>query len=269
MAEIKVNDLHFHYSPGLPVLKGLHLSIQPGTVAIVGQNGAGKSTFVRLLNGLLKPTQGEVLVEGVSTRSVSVANMARLVGLVFQNPADQLFKSNVLDEVMFGPLNLKVSQAEARDRAVAALRQVGLEAALDRNPYDLGLAERKLVTVASVVAMDTPVLILDEPTIAQDRAGVQQLGEIVTWLKEKGKTVITITHDMDFVARYFDRVLVFQGGHLLADGEAGEIFARPDLLQTAGLESPQITVLGRELGLSKPPLTVEGFVARMGSGNRS
>lgn len=263
MAEVRVKDLHFHYTPGVEVLRGIDLELSPGSVAIIGQNGAGKSTFVRLLNGLLKPTQGEVWVDGLSTGSTTVAGMARKVGLVFQNPTDQLFKSRVLDEVMFGPLNLGLSPDEARQRAEAALGRVGLTGAEGHNPYDLGLAERKLVTIASVLAMETPVVILDEPTIAQDVTGVRQIGDIVTWLREQGRTVITITHDMDFVARYFQRVLVFQGGQVLADGTAGEIFAQPEVLRQAGLEPPPITVLGQQLGLARPPLTVEDFVARI------
>lgn len=263
LAEIIVRDLRFHYTPGVEVLRGITLTVTPGSVAIIGQNGAGKSTFVRLLNGLLKPTGGEVLVDGVSTRSTTVATMARKVGLVFQNPTDQLFKSRVLDEVMFGPLNLGLSPEEARRRAEAALERVGLTGVEQQNPYDLGLAERKLVTIAGVLAMDTPVVILDEPTIAQDVTGVRQIGEIVTWLQAQGRTVITITHDMDFVARYFQRVLVFQDGQVLADGTAQEIFSRPDLLRRAGLEPPPITLLGQGLGLPDPPLTVEAFVARV------
>lgn len=263
LAEIIVRDLRFHYTPGVEVLRGITLTVTPGAVAIIGQNGAGKSTFVRLLNGLLKPTGGEVLVDGVSTRSTTVATMARKVGLVFQNPTDQLFKSRVLDEVMFGPLNLGLSPEEARRRAEAALARVGLTGVEQQNPYDLGLAERKLVTIAGVLAMDTPVVILDEPTIAQDVNGVRQIGDIVTWLQAQGRTVITITHDMDFVARYFQRVLVFQDGQVLADGTAQEIFSRPDLLRRAGLEPPPITLLGQGLGLPDPPLTVEAFVARV------
>lgn len=263
LAEIIVRDLRFHYTPGVEVLRGITLTVTPGAVAIIGQNGAGKSTFVRLLNGLLKPTGGDVLVDGVSTRSTTVATMARKVGLVFQNPTDQLFKSRVLDEVMFGPLNLGLSPEEARRRAEAALARVGLTGVEQQNPYDLGLAERKLVTIAGVLAMDTPVVILDEPTIAQDVNGVRQIGEIVTWLQAQGRTVITITHDMDFVARYFQRVLVFQDGQVLADGTAQEIFSRPDLLRRAGLEPPPITLLGQGLGLPDPPLTVEAFVARV------
>ncbi|BAS26734.1 energy-coupling factor ABC transporter ATP-binding protein [Limnochorda pilosa] len=265
---IEVRDLRFHYTPGVPVLKGITLDLRPGATAIVGQNGAGKSTFVRLLNGLLKPVEGEVRVGGVSTRETTVATLARTVGLVFQNPSDQLFKSRVLDEVMFGPLNLGVTADEARVRAREALAEVGLEGVEGRNPYDLGLAERKLVTVAGVLSMGTPVVILDEPTIAQDRAGVRQLGAIVERLRRAGRTVLTITHDMDFVARHFHRVLVFQEGRVLADGTAGEVFGQPELLSAAGLEAPQITRLGRELGLAETVLTSEAFVDRVRSATR-
>src|SRR5690606_19965222 len=176
---IEVRDVHFHYSPGVPALNGISLDIFPGATAIIGQNGAGKSTFVRLLNGLLKPVDGHVLVKGIDTRTRSVAQLARTVGLVFQNPSDQLFKSRVLDEVMFGPANLGVAADEAERRAREALAQVGLAHAHDRNPYDLGLAERKLVTIASVLSMGTEVIILDEPTIGQDADGVRRLGELV------------------------------------------------------------------------------------------
>jgi len=244
----------------VPVLKGISLDIGPGATAIIGQNGAGKSTFVRLLNGLLKPGQGEVLVNAVDTRASTVARLARTVGLVFQNPSDQLFKNRVLDEVMFGPLNLGVSAREAKDRAREALAQVGLESVESRNPYDLGLAERKLVTIASVLSMGTEVIILDEPTIAQDPDGVRRLGELVQALTAQGRTVITITHDMNFVAEYFERVLVFCEGRVLADGDAATVFAQLDVLRQAAVEPPQIARLGQALGLTQPTLTVARFV---------
>ena len=247
------------------MLKGITLDLGPGATAIVGQNGAGKSTFVRLLNGLLKPVEGQVLVAGVDARQMTVAQLARTVGLVFQNPSDQLFKSRVLDEVMFGPQSWLLRE-EARERAEAALAELGLEGFEARNPYDLGLAERKLVTVASVLAMGTPVIILDEPTIAQDQVGVRQLGAIVDRLARAGRTVITITHDMEFVARHFQRVLVFQDGRVLADDTAEAIFAQPELLAAAGLQAPPITRLGQALGLPATVLTVEAFVEAVRAG---
>lgn len=260
---IEARDVHFHYTAGAPVLKGITVFFAPGATAIIGENGAGKSTFVRLLNGLLKPTKGDVIVGGLNTKSATVATLARTVGLVFQNPSDQLFKSNVLDEVMFGPLNLQLSLDEARRRALDALELVGLDQTAGRNPYDLGLAERKLVTIAGVLAMDPPVIILDEPTIAQDEAGVRQIGTVVDNLRAAGRTVIAITHDMNFVARHFRRVLVFHEGRVLADSTAEDVFSRSDLLQTAGVEAPQIARFGRKIGLAKLTLTVESFVEQV------
>ena len=262
MAEIRVEGLRFHYTPGVEVLRGIDLKLEPGATAIIGQNGAGKSTFVRLLNGLLKPTSGRVLVGGVVTRETTVATLARQVGLVFQNPADQLFKSRVLEEVAFGPRNLGVPEEEAKKRARDALKELGLLDCAEQNPYDLGLAERKLVTVAGIVAMDTEVVILDEPTIAQDMLGTERLGALVARMTEAGRTVLTITHDMDFVARFFSRVIVMRDGVIAADGAARSVFSKKDVLTSAGLEPPQITELARALGSEETILTVEEFLTR-------
>lgn len=262
MAEIRVEELRFHYTPGVEVLKGLDVTLKPGATAIIGQNGAGKSTFVRLLNGLLKPVSGRVLVDGIETKQTTVATLAKQVGLVFQNPADQLFKSKVLEEVMFGPLNLGFAEEQARERAESALQNLDLLDFAESNPYDLGLAERKLVTVAGIVAMDTEVVILDEPTIAQDMLGTERLGSLVTQMTEAGKTVVTITHDMDFVARYFSRVVVMRDGQIIADGAGRQVFGEEDTLREAGLEPPQITELARNLGSEDTILTVEEFLHR-------
>lgn len=262
MAEVRAEGVRFHYTPGAEVLRGIDLELRPGATAIIGQNGAGKSTLVRLLNGLLKPVSGRVLVGGIDTRETTVATLARQVGLVFQNPADQLFKSSVIDEVTFGPRNLGVSEEEARERAEEVLRELDLLEFAEHNPYDLGLAERKLVTVAGVVAMDTKVVILDEPTIAQDMIGTERLGALVSRLREGGKTVLTITHDMDFVARFFSRVIVMRDGEVVADGEAKRVFGDRAILSSAGLEPPQITELANALGCEETILTVEEFLTR-------
>lgn len=257
MADLRADALWFHYTPGVPVLRGIDLSFAPGATALVGQNGAGKSTFVRLLNGLLKPAEGRVTVDGVDTRENTVAQLARTVGLVFQNPADQLFRSKVIEEVMFGPQNLGAEAEEARERAERTLAQLELSEFAESNPYDLGLAERKMVTVAGVVAMETDVVILDEPTIAQDLRGTEKLGEVVERLRAAGRTVITITHDMDFVARYFSRVVVLTDGRVVADGPAAEVFGDEEALSAAGLEPPQVTRLGRAVGLDETVVTLE------------
>ncbi len=266
MTTIRVQDVHFSYVAGEEVLRGVTLELRAGATAIIGENGAGKTTFVRLLNGLLRPTSGEVWVDDLRTADHTVAEMARKVGLVFQNPNDQIFKSNTLDEVMFGPRNLGVGEEEARARALAALERVGLGHAARRNPYDFGLADRKLIGIASVLAMDTEVVVLDEPTIGQDHRGVENIKGIVRDLADHGRLVVTITHDMDFVAEAFERTLVFRRGEVLADGPTREVFAQAELLAGAHLEPPHATVLGRAVGLARTVLTVDEFVADYAAG---
>lgn len=271
MTLIRATDVHYSYSPGEgeEALKGVTLEFGDGLTAIIGQNGAGKTTFVRLLNGLLRPTSGEVRVDDLVTSEHSVARMARKVGLVFQNPNDQIFKSRTIDEVMFGPKNLGVPEAEARRRAEQALAAVGLPDAAAKNPYDFGLADRKLIGIASVLAMDTPVVILDEPTIAQDYRGVEKIKGIARGLGREGRLVITITHDMDFVAEVCERTVVLRRGLVAADGPTREVFGRPGLLADAFVEEPHITGLGRAVLGSEPGgpaagtvLTVDEFVTR-------
>ncbi len=257
---VSVENVHFHYRPGEPVLKGVSLDFEGQATAIIGQNGAGKSTLVRLINGLLKPASGEVRVGGWNTRDFSVAHLAQRVGLVFQNPNDQVFKSVVRDEVMFGPRNLGMPVDTALARSREALADVGLEGAMDANPYDLSLAERKLVSIASVVAMNTDVIIFDEPTIAQDYAGVQRIEALIEKLKARGKLVIAITHDMDFVADIFPRTVVMRRGEVIIDGPAREVFSRPDLLRDSFVEPPHATQLGQALGLSETVLSVNEAV---------
>lgn len=169
--------------------------------------------------------------------------LAGKVGYVFQNPDDQIFKYNVLDEVMFGPLNIGMSQEEAKDKAEKALEMMGLSEKEKENPYDLEMYERKMVAIASVVAMNTDVVILDEPTIAQDYPGKKRIGDMIASLAENGKLVIAILHDMDFVAERFERVIVMAHGTILADGTSEEIFAQDAILKEARLQKPYMTQL--------------------------
>ncbi|MCL6580696.1 MAG: ATP-binding cassette domain-containing protein [Firmicutes bacterium] len=254
---VKALGVRFGYVPGEEVLRGVTLElVAPEAVAVVGQNGAGKTTFARLLSGLLRPTHGVVLVDGRDTREHTPARLAAKVGLVFQNPSDQIFKSRTLDEVMFGPLNLGVPRKEAEARAMAALERVGLAQAARRNPYDSGLAERKLIGIASILAMRTPVVVFDEPTIGQDHRGVELVRSIVRELVDEGRLVLTITHDMDFVASTFERTVVFRRGEVTADGPTRRVFASPDRLADSFLEEPHVTRLGRALGHRETLLTV-------------
>ena len=175
MYKIEIKALHFYYTAQDEILKGLNLSFDARSTAIIGQNGAGKTTFVKLLKGLLKPTAGEILINGINTKEVTVAELAKHIGLVFQNPNDQIFKKNVMDEIMFGPLNIGQSPKQAQESSRKALNMVGLYEKKDENPYDLSLSERKLISIASIVAMNPNIIILDEPTIGQDYAGKEKI----------------------------------------------------------------------------------------------
>ena len=252
-----IKDLGFHYIPGAPIIENLTLSLDIRPTAVIGQNGAGKTTLVKLLKGLLKPRAGTVLLEGEDISGRTVAQLAKKVGYVFQNPDDQIFKNQVLEEVMVGPLNIGMTRKEGEQRAREALEMVGLLHAEKENPYDLDLSERKMVAIASVVAMDPKVLILDEPTIAQDARGREVLGQLIRTMTERGKFVLAILHDMDFVARYFERVIVMAGGKVISDGPGEKIFYEKDTLTKARLEPPHITRLCEILGYEGTFLTTE------------
>ncbi len=244
----EISRLNFHYLAGKPVIKELKLTVDARPTAIVGQNGAGKTTLVKILKGLLKPVSGTVRYRGTDIGDKTVAMLAGEIGYVFQNPDDQIFKYHVMDEVMFGPLNIGMDKAAAEKKAKEALDMVGLLELADKNPYDLELSERKLVAIASVLAMETQVLILDEPTIAQDMYGKQTIKNVIRSMEKQGRSVIAILHDMDFVAECFERVIVMAHGTVLADGTKEAVFAQEDVLKEARIEQPYVTGLFRELG---------------------
>ena len=238
-----IQQLGFSYTKNVTIFEGLNLELDRRATAIIGQNGAGKTTLVRLLKGLLKPSDGKIFYGMEDISKKTVAMLADKVGYVFQNPDDQIFKYKVLDEVMFGPLNIGMTEEQAEKEAKKALELMGLAGKEAENPYDLELNERKLVAIASVVAMDTDVIILDEPTIAQDYLGRRLIGDMIRKLAGEGKLVIAILHDMDFVAENFERILVMAHGKLLCDGTADEVFAQTEILEQARLQKPYMREL--------------------------
>ncbi|MBI3286484.1 MAG: ABC transporter ATP-binding protein [Chloroflexi bacterium] len=260
--DIVVQDLTFRYAPDVIALRDVSLIIPAGEqVAIIGENGAGKTTLAKHFNGLLKPTQGSVSVGGRDTRDLTVAQMARWVGYVFQNPDEQLFRSRVADEVAFGPYNLGYDRGRSVRLVDESLSAVGLREVADLHPHDLIPSQRRLVAIACVLAMDTPSIVFDEPTTGQDHASVLRLSEVIASLKAKGKTVITISHDIDFCAETFDRIIVMGQGRVLLDGPPESIFGRPDVLAQTSVEPPQMTRLGIRVGLPTVVYTVEGFLS--------
>lgn len=250
-ALFQIEHLTFHYTKETPVIRDLSLTLDTRPTAIIGQNGAGKTTLVKLLKGLLRPVSGTIYYQKEDISQKTVAMIAGEIGYVFQNPDDQIFRYTVLDEVMFGPLNIGMTPDAAREKSLAALQMVHMEGKEQVNPYDLELSERKMVSIASILAMDTDVLILDEPTIAQDAQGRDIIRRIIRTLSGQGKCVLSILHDMDFVSECFRRVIVLVNGEILADDTPENVFVRSDLLRQAHLEPPQILRLFRKL--QKPP----------------
>jgi len=245
---IEVRDAFFAYPNGIEALSRVSLTIRNGEfVAIMGQNGAGKTTLVKLFNGLLKPTKGEVLVDGVNTRKVSVANLARKVGFVFQNADHQLFCETVEEEVAFALRNFGFKEKTVRKRVSWALNLLDLTEYRQASPFMLSGGERKRVALASVLAWNPKVLILDEPTIGQDHQQKDKLRQFIVQLNAQGKTVVVVTHDVEFVAECAPRVVLMAQGNIVADGSAEEILTDRDLVTKASIVSPQITQIFLEL----------------------
>ncbi|MDR2649639.1 MAG: energy-coupling factor ABC transporter ATP-binding protein [Clostridiales bacterium] len=257
---ISVSRLHFSYDGKSEVLSDINIDIDQRSTAIIGQNGAGKTTFIKILKGLLKPGSGKVTILGEDTAKRSAAQWAGVIGMVFQNPNDQIFKKTVLEETLFGPLNIKMMPKAARENAMEALSAVGLADKTDSNPYDLNLSDKKLLCIASVLAMNTRVVIFDEPTIAQDWQGMERIKNIIKALKVQGKLVMTVVHDMDFVAECFERVIVFNEGKVLLDGSTDYVFTQTDILRRACVSPPHIVQLGALAGLRRVCLTEDEFV---------
>jgi len=265
---IEIEELVHVYSGETRAVNGVSLSIGAGeAIAVVGQNGSGKSTLVRHLNGLLRPTEGRVAIDGLDAAGRRVAQLAGIVGLAFQDPDRQIFAGSVRAEAAFGPRNLGWRR-DAVDAAVAeALTAVGLAGEAETNPYDLGYSSRKLLALASVLAMRTAVVVLDEPTTGQDARGVARLEAIVRSLREAGRTVIAISHDMRFVAESFERVVVMRLGRIVADGSPAEVFAERGwpVLRSTNLEPPLAAVVGARLSLGSTP-TEASLVAALVAG---
>jgi energy-coupling factor transport system ATP-binding protein len=264
---VELENVGFVYRDGTRALDGVSAMIPVGQrVAIVGQNGSGKSTLVRQLNGLLQPTTGRVRILDRDAAGRHVAELAASVGLAFQNPDRQIFAGRVRREVEFGPRNLGLRDRALDDAVTAALTAAGLADAADANPYDLGFSRRKLLGIASILAMGTPIVVLDEPTTGQDARGVARVEAIVAGLAAAGRTVLAISHDMRFVAECFERVIVLRAGRLVLDGTPAEVFApeQAEVLASTYLEPPAAARVGAAMGLGSTP-TVDSLVSALRS----
>ncbi|MBX9472689.1 energy-coupling factor ABC transporter ATP-binding protein [Microcella sp.] len=258
---IRVDALRHTYESGVEAVAGVDLTIAPGErVAIVGQNGAGKTTLVRHLNGMVRPTEGSVHIGDWITSDKSIAELSHRVGYVFQNPDEQIFARTVEGDVSFGPKNLGFEPEEVTQSVMSALEAVGLAHEAHVHPHHLSLSERKRVAIAAVLAMRTPIVVLDEPTTGQDEGGVRLIAGIIDDLTARGTTVVAITHDMDFCVENFERVVVMARGTVRADGPAAQVFADQPALEAAAVEPPQLARLARTLGWSETTVDPSSFV---------
>ncbi len=258
---IELIDLEHTYPTGDRAVADVSLRLG-GTepVAIIGQNGSGKTTLVKHFNGILRPTGGRVVVDGVDIEEYSTAQWAKTVGYVFQNPDDQLFSESVRAEFVFGPRQIGMSKRRIHERLDYVAELVGLGRKLDTHPYDLTATEKKFCTIGAVLMMDPKVIVFDEPTCGQDVAGNRRLEHIVTELRATGKLCVTISHDMKFVTGNFARTIVMSSGKILIDGPTRAVFARPDILRQSYVSPPPITRVAQAAGVRGTPFTVEELV---------
>lgn len=231
--KIEVHDLSFNYPDGRQALRGVTLRVAPGEkIALVGPNGAGKSTLLLHLNGILRGA-GSVCVAGMDLNEVNLGKIRAAVGLVFQNPDDQLFSPTVLDDVAFGPLNMGLPEAAVRIKTEAALAAVGMADYINRNSHHLSIGEKKRIAIATVLSMDPEILVLDEPTAGLDPRARRNL---ITLLRQLDMTMLVSTHDMRMVAELFDRTAIMEDGRIVAVGATEDVLADQQLLDQHGLE---------------------------------
>lgn len=250
---IEFKDVHVSYDAALPVLKGVSFTVADGEfVAFVGTNGAGKSTTMRLVNGLLKPDTGQVLIDGVPTTELRTSELARRVGFLFQNPDSQICCNTVRDELLFGFKALGSLDAAAEARVDALIEEFGFDP--EDDPFLLNRGARQLLALASIVVLAPPVIVLDEPTTGLDYRECVKVMDIIRRIHEGGTTVIMVCHDMEVVADYAARCIVMSDGQVVDDGPVFDVLRRRDTLERASLIPPQIVAVSLELTRMLPGL---------------
>lgn len=255
----RIQELFHRYPNGVAALSGVNLEIRRGEfLAVLGRNGSGKTTLVKHLNGLLRPSQGAVILEGQDTRELRVSELGRRTGFVFQDPDHQIFAARVFDEVAFAPRNHGVAETEIKNRVCRVLELVGLSFAEEQDPFLMTKGERQRVALASVLSAEPTTLILDEPTTGLDYPAQRAVMDLLLALNREGATVIVVTHTLWVAAEYARRCVLMNEGKILADAQTRTALADPELIARAGLKPPEIMALGRRFGL--PALSVSEFL---------
>ena len=250
---LELDSVGFGYVPETRVLQEVDISIDAGEfVTIIGQNGSGKSTLVKNIVGLLDPDSGAVTVydedqTAYKTTEHPMNVLARNVGFVFQNPDDQIFHTSVYKELEYGLKNIGVPESERAERIDSVLESVGLSPDGNQNPFTLGKGQRQRLAIASVLAMQPQIIIVDEPTTGQDRTESKRIMEILRRYNKDGHTIIVITHDIALAAEYTDRIIALKDGEIIADGPPERVFLEAENLEETNIRPPQITQLGAAL----------------------
>ena len=253
---IEFRDVHASYDGSAPILKGVSFTIRDGEfVAFVGTNGAGKSTTMRLMNGLLKPDAGQVLIDGVPTSDLRTSELARRVGFLFQNPDSQICCNTVREELLFGFKALGLAGPDADSRVDAIVEEFAFDP--DDDPFLLNRGARQLLALASIVVLAPPVVVLDEPTTGLDYRECVKVMDIIRRIHERGTTVVMVCHDMEVVADYAARCIVMSGGEVVDDAPTFDVLRNRETLERASLVPPQIVELSLELGREMPRLADE------------
>ncbi|EQI13577.1 MULTISPECIES: energy-coupling factor ABC transporter ATP-binding protein [Eggerthella] len=257
---IEFRDVHASYDGSAPILKGVSFTIRDGEfVAFVGTNGAGKSTTMRLMNGLLKPDAGQVLIDDVPTSDLRTSELARRVGFLFQNPDSQICCNTVREELLFGFKALGLDGPDADSRVDAIVEEFAFDP--DDDPFLLNRGARQLLALASIVVLAPPVVVLDEPTTGLDYCECVKVMDIIRRIHERGTTVVMVCHDMEVVADYAARCIVMSGGEVVDDAPTFDVLRNRETLERASLVPPQIVELSLELGREIPRLA-DGPVGR-------
>lgn len=242
--QLSTENLSFTYPDGTQALKNINIEIEKGEkVAIIGPNGAGKSTLFSHFNGLTEPTSGCVKIEGkaISFEKDELLKVRQKVGIVFQDPNDQLFAPTVKEDIAFGPMNLGLSYDEVEKRVEDALKMVGMENYEDKTPHHLSGGQQKRIAIAGIIAMKPELMILDEPTAGLDPDGVEKVLNIMNQLNEEGMTLIISSHDIDMISKYADKIFVLYNGEIIESGNKNKIFSDMELLKKAHLRTPITT----------------------------
>lgn len=242
--QLSTENLSFTYPDGTQALKNINIEIEKGEkVAIIGPNGAGKSTLFSHFNGLTEPTSGCVKIEGkaISFEKDELLKVRQKVGIVFQNPNDQLFAPTVKEDIAFGPMNLGLSYGEVEKRVEDALKMVGMENYEDKTPHHLSGGQQKRIAIAGIIAMKPEIMILDEPTAGLDPDGVEKVLNIMNQLNKEGMTLIISSHDIDMISKYADKIFILYNGEIIESGNKNKIFSDMELLKKAHLRTPITT----------------------------